>query len=340
MEAIAAQGIAPAGPVFSHHFRMDPETFDFEVGVPVPRPVAERGRVQASELPAAIVARTVYRGPYEGLGAAWGEFMAWMASERHEPASNLWECYVAGPESDPDPPRGALEPVPRAASPGTEGRALMRKLVLGPADGSRDRPDDFRRCGARHGADAGAEHDLPRLALDLPGPRGGSDLAGVIAASVVHMLGAALAGLTALFLALPWDAGRAGAAYLGWLAWEALRPGARSPFEPQRLPPDRPHKLFLMGFVTNLLNPKVAMFYIALFPQFIDPGRGSVLGQSLILGAIQMSVSFSVNPADRAVGGRDRVLVCAQPAVARRAAPCHGRRAAASPCRFEERQNG
>jgi effector-binding domain-containing protein len=103
MEAIAAQGIAPAGPVFSHHFRMDPETFDFEVGVPVPRPVAERGRVQASELPAAIVARTVYRGPYEGLGAAWGEFMAWMAFERHEPASNLWECYVAGPESDPDP---------------------------------------------------------------------------------------------------------------------------------------------------------------------------------------------------------------------------------------------
>lgn len=122
-------------------------------------------------------------------------------------------------------------------------------------------------------------------------------LFGVIAGFVVHMLGAAL-GLTALFLALPlgfeilkW----AGAAYLGWLAWEALRPGARSPFEPQRLPPDRPHKLFLMGFVTNLLNPKVAMFYIALFPQFIDPGRGSVLGQSLILGAIQMSVSFSVN---------------------------------------------
>jgi threonine/homoserine/homoserine lactone efflux protein len=122
-------------------------------------------------------------------------------------------------------------------------------------------------------------------------------LFGVIAGFVVHMLGAGL-GLTALFLALPlgfeilkW----AGAAYLGWLAWEALRPGARSPFELQPLPADPPRKLFLMGFLTNLLNPKVAMFYMALFPQFIDPLRGSVLGQSLVLGAIQMSVSFSVN---------------------------------------------
>ena len=122
-------------------------------------------------------------------------------------------------------------------------------------------------------------------------------LLGVIAGFVVHMLGAGL-GLTALFLALPlgfeilkW----AGAAYLGWLAWEALRPGARSPFELQPLPADPPRKLFLMGFLTNLLNPKIAMFYMALFPQFIDPLRGSVLGQSLVLGAIQMSVSFSVN---------------------------------------------
>jgi threonine/homoserine/homoserine lactone efflux protein len=122
-------------------------------------------------------------------------------------------------------------------------------------------------------------------------------LCGVIAGFLVHVLGAAL-GLSALFLALPlgfeilkW----AGAAYLGWLAWEALRPGARSPFEPQPLPPDPPRKLFLVGFLTNLLNPKVAMFYIALFPQFIDPERGSVLGQSLALGALQMSISFSVN---------------------------------------------
>ncbi len=103
MTAIAAQGIAPAGPVFSHHLRMDPDTFDFEIGVPVAAPIAAAGRVEAGQLPAATVARTSYRGPYEGLGAAWGEFIAWIAAEGHEPAPDLWECYVTGPESSADP---------------------------------------------------------------------------------------------------------------------------------------------------------------------------------------------------------------------------------------------
>lgn len=103
MTAIAAQGIAPAGPVFSHHLRMDPDTFDFEIGVSVAAPIAAAGRVEAGQLPAATVARTSYRGPYEGLGAAWGEFIAWIAAEGHEPAPDLWECYVAGPESSADP---------------------------------------------------------------------------------------------------------------------------------------------------------------------------------------------------------------------------------------------
>jgi effector-binding domain-containing protein len=101
--AIAAQGIAPAGPVFSHHLRMDPQIFDFEVGVPVKAPVAAAGRMKASLLPAATVARTAYHGRYEGLGSAWGEFNQWIAAEGHKPASDLWECYVAGPESSADP---------------------------------------------------------------------------------------------------------------------------------------------------------------------------------------------------------------------------------------------
>jgi effector-binding domain-containing protein len=103
MAAVAAQGIAAAGPVFSHHLRMEPDTFHFEIGVPVKRAVGTAGRVKASQLPAATVARTVYHGDYEGLGLAWGEFGAWIAAEGHTPAPDLWECYVAGPESSPDP---------------------------------------------------------------------------------------------------------------------------------------------------------------------------------------------------------------------------------------------
>jgi effector-binding domain-containing protein len=101
--AIAAQGIAPAGPWFTHHLRMDPGTFDFEICVPVTAPVAAEGRVRPGQWPATRVARTVYHGNYDGLGSAWGEFDAWVASNGYKPGPDLWECYVAGPESSPDP---------------------------------------------------------------------------------------------------------------------------------------------------------------------------------------------------------------------------------------------
>jgi effector-binding domain-containing protein len=103
MAAVSAQGIGPAGPVFSHHIKMDPAIFDFEIGVPVTKPVTPTGRVQPGQLPAATVARTTYHGPYEGLGGAWGEFDAWIAVNDHTSAANLWEFYVKGPESSPDP---------------------------------------------------------------------------------------------------------------------------------------------------------------------------------------------------------------------------------------------
>lgn len=103
MDALIAQGIEPTGPFFSHHFRMDPEVFDLEVGVPVAKPVAAAGRVAPGELPAATVARTVYHGPYDQLGSAWGEFAAWFETNGHAPAPDLWECYVSGPETNPDP---------------------------------------------------------------------------------------------------------------------------------------------------------------------------------------------------------------------------------------------
>lgn len=122
-------------------------------------------------------------------------------------------------------------------------------------------------------------------------------LFGVVAGFVVHMLAAAV-GLSALFMAIPlayellrW----AGACYLMYLAWQAVRPGARSPFEARELPADPPRKLFAMGFLTNLLNPKIAVFYLSIFPQFVSPLHGSVFAQSIQLGCAQIAISFSVN---------------------------------------------
>ncbi|MFU0820498.1 Threonine/homoserine/homoserine lactone efflux protein [Pseudomonas lundensis] len=126
---------------------------------------------------------------------------------------------------------------------------------------------------------------------------GVTSLLGVVAGFFVHMLAAAI-GLTAVFLAVPlaYEALKwAGALYLLWMAWQAVRPGARSPFEARELLPDAPSRLVLMGFLTSVLNPKVAMFYLSIFPQFISPEHGSLFIQSILLGLTQISVSFTVN---------------------------------------------
>lgn len=103
MSAATAQGIGPSGPVFAHHFGMTPGIFNFEVGVPVSSPVTPVGRVKPSELPAAKVARTLYTGPYEGLGEAWGEFHDLIEAAGHTLAPNLWERYLAGPATKTNP---------------------------------------------------------------------------------------------------------------------------------------------------------------------------------------------------------------------------------------------
>jgi threonine/homoserine/homoserine lactone efflux protein len=130
------------------------------------------------------------------------------------------------------------------------------------------------------------------------GPASSSvSLGGVALGFVFYMLCAAF-GITALLFAVPYayDALRfTGAVYLLWLAWQALKPNGRSPFQVKKLKVDSPRRLFAMGFVTNLLNPKIAMLYLALLPQFIDPAQGSVLAQSLALGSIQIVISVGVN---------------------------------------------
>jgi len=100
--AAATQGIPPAGPFFTHHFRRPTDSFDFEAGIPVASRITPAGRVQNAVWPAMRVARTVYQGPYEGLGSAWGEFMQWVSRQQLEASQELWEVYLLGPESSPD----------------------------------------------------------------------------------------------------------------------------------------------------------------------------------------------------------------------------------------------
>jgi threonine/homoserine/homoserine lactone efflux protein len=148
------------------------------------------------------------------------------------------------------------------------------------------------------------------------GPRAGIvSLGGVALGFVFYMLCAAF-GITALLLAEPfaYDALRfAGAAYLLWLAWQAVKPGGRSPFQVRKLAVDSPRRLFVMGFVTNLLNPKIALLYLALLPQFIDPAGASVLGQSLVLGLIQTTISVSVNAVIALAAGSIALFLSTRP---------------------------
>jgi threonine/homoserine/homoserine lactone efflux protein len=122
-------------------------------------------------------------------------------------------------------------------------------------------------------------------------------LLGVATGFLIYLIAAA-AGLTAIFVAVPevYTAVKlAGAGYLLYLAWQAMRPGGNSPFAPKRLPVDSPRRLYVMGLVTNLLNPKIAILYVSLLPQFVDPERGHVAGQTLLLGLTQISIALTLN---------------------------------------------
>lgn len=122
-------------------------------------------------------------------------------------------------------------------------------------------------------------------------------LGGTAVGFLVYMVMANL-GLAAVFIVVPWAyvlVKVAGALYLLYLAWRVLKPGGTDVFGARELPRDSRGKLFRMGLVTNLLNPKAAIMYVALIPQFIVPARGNVIAQGFILGGIQITVSMTVN---------------------------------------------
>lgn len=123
-------------------------------------------------------------------------------------------------------------------------------------------------------------------------------LAGVIFGFFFHIIMVSF-GLTAVLFAVPLAytlLKSLGVVYLLYLAYEAIKPNSKNIFEPKNdLPEDKPSKLFSIGFLTNVLNPKVAIFYLSFFPQFIKPEYGSIMVQSLELGFVQILVSLTVS---------------------------------------------
>ncbi|WP_245882163.1 LysE family translocator [Spirosoma oryzae] len=122
-------------------------------------------------------------------------------------------------------------------------------------------------------------------------------LVGVLLGFLMHITLVSL-GLTAVFMKIPmayeilrW----LGVLYLLFLAWESIKPGSSSPFQTRNLSADSDAKLVRMGFMTNALNPKVAVFYLSFFPQFTSPDYGALLSQNIQLGFTQLLVSASVN---------------------------------------------
>lgn len=140
-------------------------------------------------------------------------------------------------------------------------------------------------------------------------------LAGVCVGFLFYMCATAF-GITVLFTAVPMAYNVlcvAGATYLLYIAWQALKPGGRSPFQIRELKIDNPRKLFTMGLMTNLLNPKTAMLYLSLLPQFIHPQSGSILAQSLSLGFLQIVISITINGIIAVTAGAIALGLAARP---------------------------
>jgi threonine/homoserine/homoserine lactone efflux protein len=149
------------------------------------------------------------------------------------------------------------------------------------------------------------------------GRRAGVISLGGVAVGFLVYLTATNLGLSALFVAVPelYVAVKlAGACYLGWLAVQALRRGGVSLFAPAQLPADSARRLFTMGLLTNLLNPKIAVMYLSLIPQFERPAAGDLVAQGFLLGAIQIAVALTVNLLIVLASGRIAGLLSDRPA--------------------------
>ncbi len=143
--------------------------------------------------------------------------------------------------------------------------------------------------------------------------------AGVNLGSAVHVVGA-VAGLTVLlansaaaFALIKW----AGVAYLAWIGLRTLRSGdvafTTTPSAPEPL-----RRVFTQGVIVNVLNPKVAMFFLAFLPQFVDPASPDAALQSLVLGMTLVAIGLVSDSAYAILGGSIGGVLRSRPSAARR----------------------
>ncbi|MGD9837682.1 MAG: LysE family translocator [Afipia sp.] len=137
---------------------------------------------------------------------------------------------------------------------------------------------------------------LAALSLSQGVRAGLAAVAGIALGLAVYGVAASL-GLSAiidnsrfLYEALRWG----GVAYLLWLAWEAW--AAEREVSPDAVDGGiNPWTAFRRGLITNLLNPKAAVFYVAVLPDFIQIGKGAVAAQTLMLSAIYVGIATAIH---------------------------------------------
>ncbi len=150
------------------------------------------------------------------------------------------------------------------------------------------------------------------------GQRAGASVCFGIATGCLFHVACATLGLSAVLLAVPaafFVVKLVGALYLLWLGWQMLRhplpvTGAASAHA-LRSP-------FVQGVLSNVLNPKIAIFFVAILPQFIVPERGNVAAQALWLGLVSIATGTAVNLVTATLGARARALLLARERLFRR----------------------
>lgn len=139
--------------------------------------------------------------------------------------------------------------------------------------------------------------------------------AGIATGSLVHVVAAAL-GLSAILAssALAFSIVKyLGAAYLIYLGLRTLltRPDPTAPVDRR---PRTISELFRQGVVVQVLNPKIALFFLAFLPQFVDPSRGSIAAQTLFLGGLLMAMGLCTDSLYAVVAGTAGDWLQRQPA--------------------------